>query len=74
MHSHSEHYNAMHRRSGSFTSNDPLVGFFYDLLVSGACSPGQAEELFLKQTHEVTTYSNGWVAQYASDLARRLKH
>jgi hypothetical protein len=73
MHSKSPHMHALHERSGKFAINDPLVGFLYDLMIEH-CTPGKVEELAMKQTHEMTTYTNGWLAQYASDLARRLRH
>jgi predicted ATPase len=60
-------------RSGHVEYNSKLVGFLYDLLKEHV-SPGALEQLV--RTAEAKSpsviYSNGWLAQYAHDLALRL--
>ncbi len=64
----------MRERSGRVVSVDPLVGLFYDLL-RDHIKPSDLETLVrLACSHgsEVIVFTNGWLAQYASDMVRRL--
>ncbi len=51
--------------------NNRLVQFLYELLRDHVAF-GIVEELVLSTTTEKTAYTNGWLAQYAVDLAKRL--
>lgn len=60
-------------RSGSVNSDDPLVAFLY-LLIRDHVHPGDIEDLMKKITKDETCeFSNGWLAEYARDIASRLK-
>jgi hypothetical protein len=64
----------MHKRSGAVHATDPLIALFYDLL-RDHISPGVLEQLVREAClYDTTTkvYSNGWLAQYATDLVFRL--
>ena len=72
----SDQIKAMRERSGRETSKDPLVDFLYHLMrdhlpvgtVEGIVST--EVEAYKGQT---SVYTNGWLAQYAKDIADRLK-
>lgn len=60
-------------RSGSVNDKDPLVTFLY-ILMRDHLPTGIVEEIVEKHTyHDGMTYTNGWLAEYAQDLAERLK-
>jgi len=69
-------------RSGFVTSNDKLVDFFY-VLLRDHVPPGIVEYIMIqidkeKQMNDLkhvdkTSYTNGWLASYAKDIAERLK-
>jgi hypothetical protein len=60
-------------RSGEVTSDDPLVAFLY-VLMRDHIPVGIAERLVEMHSYEDTTsFTNGWLANYAKDLAARLK-
>jgi hypothetical protein len=64
----------MHKRSGAVHDADPLVALFYDLL-RDHIQPGDLEKLVRSacEHHDKTmVYSNGWLAEYARDMVRRL--
>ena len=64
----------MRRRSGSVDSRDPLVSFLYTLM-RDHLTPGRVEEIMLRQipkAGETTEFSNGFLANYAQDIAARL--
>jgi hypothetical protein len=64
---------ALRSRSGDIKINSKLVSFLYELM-RDHLSPGKVEELTrASQEPGVTYYSNGWLAQYAEDIANRLK-
>jgi hypothetical protein len=65
---------AMRLRSGNISSNDKLVGFLYDLM-RDHLPLGIVEELIQNSENMncECVYTNGWLAQYAIDLAARLK-
>ena len=60
-------------RSGHVTYNSKLVGFLYDLLKEHV-PPAELEQLVrtAEAKSPMITYTNGWLAQYAHDLALRL--
>lgn len=66
---------SMRERSGEINATDPLVDFLYTLM-RDHIPPGTLEEL----VHSASTYAaedkkytNGWLAAYARDLAKRLR-
>ena len=60
-------------RSGDVTSDDPLVSFLY-VLMRDYLPVGIAERLVEMHSYEETTsFTNGYLANYAKDLATRLK-
>ena len=65
-------HSAMRIRSGKVTSDDRLVEFLYDLMIC-SLTPGAVETLMSKNTGKQARYTNGWVAQYAKDVAKRLQ-
>lgn len=68
-----EEIEAFHKRSGCVTSSDPLVSFLY-LLMRDHVTPGYLEELVRSsKPDEESQYTNGWLATYAIDMARRLR-
>ena len=63
----------LRQRSGTVTINSKLVSFLYDLM-RDHLPPGTVEELVRASEDEPeVTYTNGWLAKYAEDLANRLK-
>ena len=64
--------NDMRIASGQFTSNDPLVSFFYNLLRDG-CPPSIIEESLKQMNSNPCFYTNGWLGQYAEYIAKRLR-
>lgn len=58
-------------RSGNITYDSKLVGFLYDLL-RDHLTAGVVEKLVQESQVSEVSYSNGWLAQYAKDLAERL--
>ena len=57
--------------SGRYCSTDPLVGFLYILMRDG-CPTAAVEEALRQMTTDETDYTNGWLAQYAENVKRRL--
>lgn len=63
----------MRLRSGSVNSDDPLVDFLY-ILLRDHLPAGTVEEIMLNHVNkEESQYTNGWLANYALDIATRLK-
>lgn len=66
---------AMATRSGDVVNDSRLTAFLY-LLIRDEVTPGRIE-LLLDQLGrdqgQKVYYSNGWLAQYAADVAERLK-
>jgi hypothetical protein len=68
------HMEDLRKRSGEISSADPLVGFLYDL-IRGHLPAGVVEKLVMDNTTgEEMLFTNGWLANYAKDLAERLKN
>ncbi len=64
----------MRTRSGDVSDSDPIVGLLYDLL-RDHIQPGDLEDLVrtaCENADKVMVYSNGWLAQYAIDMVKRL--
>jgi hypothetical protein len=59
-------------KSGNVSKTDPLIGFFYDLM-RDHLPPGDVEQLVQNQSSKETQFTNGWLANYAEDLASRLR-
>ncbi len=60
-------------RSGNVVINDKLTSFLYELM-RDYLTPGQVESILLNSTNDVdVVYTNGWLAEYANDIAKRLK-
>lgn len=64
-------------RSGKVSSTSKLVAFFYIAMRDGDIAPGRVEEILenhvLNFSADEQLYSNGYLAQYASDVVKRLK-
>ncbi|HEY5268258.1 MAG TPA: hypothetical protein VII94_03940 [Candidatus Saccharimonadales bacterium] len=59
-------------RSGEVNINDRLTSFLYDLLRDHL--PVATVEKLVRDAQEPDcAYTNGWLAKYAEDLAKRLK-
>ena len=64
---------AMRERSGTVQINSRLVSFLYELM-RDHLPPGVIEEIVRASEGESdVVYTNGWLAQYAQDIANRLK-
>jgi hypothetical protein len=65
--------------SPTFTSADRLTSFLYELM-RDHLPAGEVEALVASVEEEALSlenpnvYSNGWLAQYAADLAQRLRN
>lgn len=66
-------------RSGNIKSKDKLVGFLY-ILMRDYLPTGKIEEIMQGHVYPdgmladfESIYTNGWLAQYAKDLANRLR-
>jgi len=65
----------MHARSGRAISDDPLVSFLYIIMRDGTLAPGFIEAVMENHVNRgvVAHYSNGWLANYCKDIAKRLR-
>jgi hypothetical protein len=68
---------ALRKKSGKVNDTDPLVTFLY-LLMRNDMSTGKVEELVREATIVIdgdreSAFSNGYLAQYAQHLAKRLR-
>ena len=61
----------MRERSGDVHIDDLLTSFLYELMRDHV-TPGTVEQIMLNTTESKVTYSNGWLARYANDVANRL--
>ena len=64
---------ALRQRSGNVRLHNRLVSFLYDLM-RDHLPPGVIEKLVQEATEPDVTYTNGWLALYAQDLAQRLQN
>ena len=69
----------LRKQSGTFLSRDPLECFLY-VLMRDWVTPGAVEYVMIQLTKEYEVYgdaptplTNGWLGQYARDVALRLK-
>jgi len=72
-----ERHKKMRKRSGDVTSRSKLVSFLY-ILMRDHLPAGEVEDIMLHDVDvlpkdENCSYTNGWLARYAEDLAKRLK-
>lgn len=63
---------SLRERSGTVKINSKLVSFLYELM-RDHLPTGKVEELVRASNDPDVTYTNGWLALYAQDLANRLK-
>lgn len=67
-----EEIKAMRERSGRVQIDSKLVSFLYQLMRDHV-TPGVIEEVLNDSVHESdVVYTNGWLAKYAEDIAKRL--
>ena len=68
---------AIRKRSGEVSSGDPLVAFLYllarDQLPMGVIEEIVGEDVLKEAPPREFRFSNGWLANWAKDLASRLK-
>ena len=63
----------MKDRSGNVSSHSKLVSFLYELMREDI-PVGRIEELVRNSIDDIETmYTNGWLANYAIDVANRLE-
>jgi len=63
----------LRQRSGTVNSEDPLVSFLYELMRDHV-TPGDIEKVLQHSEDKgETQYTNGWLAEYAKDIANRLR-
>ena len=60
------------KRSGEVNSSDRLVTFLY-LILRDHILPGDIEEVLRNVSDHESEFSNGWLAEYAKDIAERLR-
>jgi len=70
-----ERNSELREASGTITYTDPLTAFFY-LLLRNELAAGKVEALVSEAVNsaEECTFTNGWLAQYANNLAERIKN
>lgn len=59
-------------RSGNFSSHNKLTSFLYELMRDHVL-PGDIEKIMNSCSQQECHYTNGWLAQYAEDIALRLE-
>jgi hypothetical protein len=64
---------SMRERSGSVQINSKLVSFLYELMRDHLPIATVEELVRASEDEPNVVYTNGWLAQYAQDLANRLK-
>jgi len=67
-----EHNSELRLRSGEVNVNDRLTSFLYELM-RDHLDAGTVEKLVRDSQDPDVAYTNGWLAQYAEDLAKRLR-
>lgn len=63
---------ALRKRSGDVRIKSKLVSFLYELM-RDHLPPGEVEKLVKASQDPDVSYTNGYLAKYAKDLANRLK-
>jgi len=66
-----KHIKELRKRSGAVTYKGQLTSFLYELMRDVA-TPGEIEKIVNNSPDEPVLYTNGWLAEYAADLAKRL--
>lgn len=70
-----QHMSDLADRSGYITSEDPLMEFIY-ILLTKHLTAGEMEDIMLKvqngHIYRERQYFNGYIAEYAADIAARL--
>jgi hypothetical protein len=67
-----EHNSDLRVRSGEVNVNDRLTSFLYELIRDHL--PASVVEKLVRDSQDPdVAYTNGWLAQYAEDLSKRLK-
>jgi hypothetical protein len=64
---------SMRERSGRVQINSKLVSFLYELMRDHLPAATVEELIRASEDESNVVYTNGWLAQYAQDLANRLK-
>ena len=67
------HIEKLRKRSGNVRIKDKLTSFLYDLM-RDHLTPGKVESILLNCRIPDVTYTNGWLARYAEDVAKRLRN
>lgn len=67
-----DHNAAMRERSGNVNIHSKLVSFLYTLL-RDRVSPADVEKMVRDSQEPDVHYTNGWLALYAQDVAKRLE-
>lgn len=70
-----QHMSEMREKSGNVHSKDPLVSFLY-ILMRDHLTAGDIENIMVNHVADAQSdcsFSNGWLANYAKDIASRLK-
>ncbi len=67
----------LREKSGSISSTDMLVSFLYELMRDGHVAPGVLEKIIIEDEYASRDkpeklFSNGWLAEYAKNLSKRL--
>lgn len=66
-----EHMRAVRKRSGEVSTNLRLVSFLYELM-RDHLPPGTVETVAMNSQAVPINLTNGWLANYAKDVAKRL--
>ena len=69
---HRLHNDRLRAATGKVTSTDPMVAFLYELM-RDHLPLGKVEELVRNSPKMEYVFTNGFLANYAKDLAERLK-
>ncbi len=64
----------LQKRSGTVKSKDKLVTFLY-ILMRDHLPLGEVEGIMMNHINDKeSTFTNGWLANYAKDIARRFQN
>jgi hypothetical protein len=67
-----EYSAALRSVSGNVSGTDRVQSFLYDLM-RDHLPPGKVEEIVRNCDYASVSYTNGWLANYAADLSKRLR-
>lgn len=68
-----DHDKALRERSGEVDIDCRVTSFLYELM-RDRLPPGEVESILRNSIKQPTRYTNGFLARYAEDCARRLIH